>query len=100
MEPLWHPAADRFGLVTVMAALADATRLDVLRQLASVEERSCGDVDTPLATSTMTRHYRILREAGLIRVRVDGKHRMLALRRHDIQDRFPGLLELVLAEHT
>jgi DNA-binding transcriptional ArsR family regulator len=46
----------------------------------------------------MSHHLRVLREAGLTRTRVEGTRRYVSLRREDLQARFPGLLEAVLAE--
>jgi len=64
--------------------------------LASGEERTCCSFDLPVVKSTGTHHFRVLREAGVIRQRVEGKTRLSALRREDLEARFPGLLDAVL----
>ena len=47
----------------------------------------------------LTRHFRVLREAGLIRQNIDvGTRRINTLRKEDLDQRFPGLLDLVLKE--
>jgi DNA-binding transcriptional ArsR family regulator len=47
--------------------------------------------------STSTHHFRVLRDAGLIRTRHVGKTRLSSLRRDEFDERFPGLLDAVLA---
>jgi len=49
-----------------------------------------------LSKPTMSHHFRILREAGLTRTVADGRHRIIEVRRDDMESRFPGLLEAVL----
>jgi DNA-binding transcriptional ArsR family regulator len=47
--------------------------------------------------STCTHHFKVLREAGVIQQRQEGTSRLNTLRRDDLEARFPGLLETVLA---
>ena len=49
-----------------------------------------------MTKSTCTHHFRVLREAGVIRQRVEGTTRLNSLRREDLDSRFPGLLDSVL----
>ena len=42
-------------------------------------------------------HFRVLREAGITHTRIDGTTRHVTLRREDLDARFPGLLDAVLA---
>jgi DNA-binding transcriptional ArsR family regulator len=48
-----------------------------------------------LRDSTVSRHYRVLREARLIRSVADGRKRIVMVRRDDMEARFPGLLQAV-----
>jgi DNA-binding transcriptional ArsR family regulator len=50
-----------------------------------------------LSKATLSHHFRVLREAGLVRTRLDGRKRLLSLRIDDLEARFPGLLDAVLA---
>jgi DNA-binding transcriptional ArsR family regulator len=50
-----------------------------------------------VAPSTLTHHFRVLREAGVIRQREAGSKRWSALRTDDLQARFPGILETIMA---
>ncbi|WP_346104016.1 helix-turn-helix domain-containing protein [Nonomuraea maheshkhaliensis] len=49
-----------------------------------------------ISRSTFSHHQRVLREAGVIQVRVRGSQRILSLRRDDLDTCFPGLLDAVL----
>jgi DNA-binding transcriptional ArsR family regulator len=66
--------------VEALAALADPTRRELLRLL-SHGERSAGELAGPFAVSrpAISRHLRVLREAGLVRARTEGKRRLYAL---------------------
>ncbi|UOY00736.1 ArsR/SmtB family transcription factor [Blastococcus sp. PRF04-17] len=63
-----------------LAALADRTRRELLRLLVD-GERSAGELASrfPVSRPAVSRHLRVLREAGLVRVRSDGKRRLYAL---------------------
>jgi DNA-binding transcriptional ArsR family regulator len=49
-----------------------------------------------LPTSTGSYHLRLLREAGITRTRAEGTERHISLRRDDLDERFPGLLDAVI----
>jgi len=55
-----------------------------------------GSFDVPVTKSTCTHHFKVLREAGVIQQRQRGTARLNALRREDLDARFPGLLDSVL----
>ena len=95
-EALGHPAADEIELAAVLQALSDPVRLRIVVALAAGEELSCKSIDLPVVKSTCTHHFRVLREAGVIRQRHEGTSRLNSLRRADLDTRFPGLLEAVL----
>jgi DNA-binding transcriptional ArsR family regulator len=93
------PAVDDVELGTVLAALADPLRRAVIVRLARGEdgvERACASFALPVAKSTRTHHWRVLREAGLIRQRDAGNGTFVRLRREEIARRFPGLLEVIV----
>jgi DNA-binding transcriptional ArsR family regulator len=92
---------DEMELGTLFAALADPLRRRVVLALAQETgngERSCSSFDLPVTKATRTHHFRVLRESGLIRQRNCGNGRMNRLRREDLDRRFPGLIDLVLAD--
>ena len=84
------------GLIEVLQALADPVRLQIVAHLAQVGEVACGTVPLSLSKSTVSHHYKVLREAGIVHVRVEGTRRYQALRRKDLDARFPGLLDAIL----
>lgn len=91
-----EPARDQLELPKVLHALSDPVRLDVVRQLASGSECRCGTMGAPVSKSTLSHHLRVLREAGVTHTRPDGTTRYVSLRREDLEERFPGLLDAVL----
>ena len=82
-------------LSTLMGALADPVRLGIARTLADGREHACHEFDYNLTRATMSHHFRTLRQAGLIRTRVDGRQRFIRLRVGELRERFPGLLDLL-----
>ena len=94
-----HPAKEDITLDGVLAALADPMRLRIMRSLMQVEGcLSCSEAAPcpNMAKSTLSHHFRILREAGLIRTSKVGVENRSVVRAEEIDQRFPGLLELVL----
>ncbi|QIS20894.1 ArsR/SmtB family transcription factor [Nocardia terpenica] len=98
MRELPHPATEDIQLTQVMHALSDPARLEIVARLADGDE-NCTVIGNgiELHKSTLSHHYRVLREAGLTRTTADGRSRLVRLRRDDLNDRFPGLLDSVLA---
>jgi DNA-binding transcriptional ArsR family regulator len=92
-----QPARSEIELAAVLHALSDPVRLRIVAALAIAgEEPSCGSFDLPVTKSTCTHHFKVLREAGVIQQRQRGTARLNALRRQDLDARFPGLLDSVL----
>jgi len=85
-------------LVAVLHAIGDPVRLGIVRQLAdsATGEVSCGQVDVPVARSTASYHFRVLVSAGVMAEREDGRRKYLRLRRSELDEQFPGLLDAVL----
>jgi DNA-binding transcriptional ArsR family regulator len=97
---LHHPPLEEIELTAVMHALSDPARLQVVRTLAAEEERACGSFDLGVSKATASHHFKVLREAGVTHKRIEGAHHYLTLRREDLDARFPGLLDAVLAAET
>lgn len=95
--PLVHPDREEITLGGILHALADPTRLTIIATLERTEEKACGTFPVEVSPSTLTHHFRVLRNAGLIRQREEGPRRWTALRSEDLEARFPGLLASILA---
>ena len=95
-EPIPHPALDEIELAPVLHALSDPVRLRIVMGLDREDGRSCGSFGLPVTKSTCTHHFKVLREAGVIRQRAEGTARINSLRRADLDARFPGLLATIL----
>jgi DNA-binding transcriptional ArsR family regulator len=89
------PAAP--DLIGVLQALGDPMRLAIVRRLAESGERTCGGLAMPISKSTLTHHLHVLRAAGVILQRHEGTCRITSLDRDGMEQRFPGLLDSVLA---
>jgi DNA-binding transcriptional ArsR family regulator len=95
-DPLSHPARHEIELAAVLHALSDPMRLRIVAGLAAEDKRTCKSFDLPVTKSTCTHHFRVLREAGVIRQQLEGTTKLNSLRRDDLEVCFPGLLESVL----
>ena len=102
-DTIAHPCCEELELGAVLHALSDPVRLRIVAELAKGDrECTCGSFELPVTKSTCTHHFKVLREAGVIKQRQQGTTRLNTLRRADLETRFPGLLETVLraAERT
>ena len=91
-----EPTKKELQLTAVLYALSDEVRLGIVRQLAKKGEQPCGVFEVDRPKSSLSHHFRVLRESGIVATRKDGKLLMNALRREDLEARFPGLLKAVL----
>ena len=95
---LHHPERSEIELPAVLQAFSDPHRLEIVHRLdADSEPRPCGTFGFDISKSTMTHHFRTLREAGVIEQVRDGTTKLTSLRRDDLDARFPGLLDAVLS---
>lgn len=94
--PVSHPEVARVELDDVLRALADPTRRRIVHLLLAEGDRACGTFDLPVAASTLSHHFRTLRNAGILRQYDDGRQRMNTLRLDELDARFPGLVRTVL----
>ncbi|WP_030457864.1 helix-turn-helix transcriptional regulator [Kitasatospora sp. NRRL B-11411] len=100
MRALPQPQPEDLDLATVLHALGDPVRLELLRRLAADGETTCSPEGLTVPRSTLSNHWRILREAGVTSTRISGKTRLVTLRRDELDARFPRLLDAVLDEFT
>lgn len=95
-----HPDLEEVPLSTVMLALADSSRMKIVRTLMEAPDRefSCKEIDLGVAKPTVSHHFETLRNAGIIQTRSEGTRRLSSLRTKDLKQRFPGLIDLLAAE--
>lgn len=94
-----HPSTEDITLAGVLGALADPMRLRIVKGMVKKNDcMSCSEAAPcpNMAKSTLSHHFRILREAGLIRTGKVGVENRNTLRLDDINARFPDLLKLIL----
>src|ERR1700758_2774903 len=95
-----HPAKEEISLAGVLGALSDPMRLKILRKL--LERRdgclSCSEAAPcpDMAKSTLSHHFRILRDAGLIRTTKQGVENLNSVRWEEVNARFPGLIKAIM----
>ena len=95
-----HPAKEDITLSGVLGALADPMRLQILKKLLEHRDASLSCLSAApcptMAKSTLSHHFRILREAGLIRTTKQGVENLNRVRLEELNERFPGLLKAIL----
>jgi DNA-binding transcriptional ArsR family regulator len=93
------PDLAEIEIATVLHALADPVRLEIVSQLADCDvdcDLTCGELELPVTKSTGSHHLKVLSAAGVIAERAAGTRKYLRLRRAELDRRFPGLIESVL----
>ncbi|ANS73785.1 ArsR family transcriptional regulator [Paenibacillus yonginensis] len=96
MKLLFHPKRNEIELSSVLQALSDPIRLNIVAEIQLNGEKPCSYFEVPIAKSTMSHHLRTLREAGVVFVRRQGTQRFISIRTKDLEDKFPGLLHSIL----
>ena len=105
MRPLVHPALEDITVEGVLHALSDPVRAAIFRQIAADGcAPSCAAFtqvgDKTLAKSTLSQHFKVLREAGLIRSERKGVEMQNTSRCEEIERRFPGLIPAIVNAHA
>jgi len=96
MRPFYHPRCEDMSLAGVLYALGNPVRLQIIVRLSKTGELTCSDLDCAVAKSTMSHHFKILRESGLVLTRKERTQHINTLRRADLDRLYPGLLAAVL----
>lgn len=93
---LWYPEREDITIYGILAALSDPTRLEIVRKLAVHEEQCPFDFLDITSKQNLSHHFKVLREAGLVKSRYEGRNKFVSLRRDLIDDMFPGFLDGLL----
>ena len=104
MKPLFHPAADDVTVEAVLHALSDPVRVAILAGILSSEfPCNCSNFlrvnEKAIPRSTLSQHFRALREAGLIRGERRGVEMHNTSRCAEVEQRFPGLVRAIFNAH-
>jgi len=94
-----HPELADVELPAVLFALSDPARLELVRELAHqgpLTVAQCQATGPDVPKSTFSHHLKTLREAGLVRNEPAGRQRTITLRRAELDERFPGLLDALV----
>jgi len=99
MRALPQPDLAQLDLANILEALSDPTRLAIVSRLAAGDEPEvrCGTFLDLGSKTNLAYHFGKLRSAGVVSTRISGTSRFMSLRRADLDARFPGLLDVVVA---
>jgi DNA-binding transcriptional ArsR family regulator len=95
MDEMGQPGLHEIRLEEVLSALGDSTRLRIVRRLLSEGETSCKSLCGEAPKSTISHHFRVLRESGVTNTRIVGTQRLVSVREEELEWKFPGLLRIV-----
>lgn len=100
MKSFTQPDLDQIPLSTVLQALSDPCRQRIVIELKRAKGRAlaCNEFQLGVSKATASHHFEILRQAGIIQSRSEGTKCLSTLRESELARRFPGLLELIVAE--
>ncbi|HSI34267.1 MAG: ArsR/SmtB family transcription factor [Phycisphaerae bacterium] len=104
MKPLFHPSIDDLTVEGILHALADPVRVAIFARLASADcAQRCTDlagvVPAGIPKSSLSQHFKALRDAGLIRSERRGVEMHNTSRCAEVDRRFPGLLAAIVGAY-
>ena len=104
MRPLFHPAIEDVTVESVLHALSDPVRVAVFAKIAASGcPHTCSTFlnvsEKTIPKSTLSQHFKVLREAGLIRAERRGVEMLNTSRCQEINHRFPGLIAAIISAH-
>ncbi|RUL73687.1 ArsR/SmtB family transcription factor [Dyella choica] len=103
MRPLVHPSIEDITVEGILHALSDPVRAAIYAELAVSSGATCSNFlkisDRDIPKSTLSQHFRALREAGLIRSERYGVEMRNSTRCEEINRRFPGLVMAIMQAH-
>src|SRR6478609_8129770 len=105
MRPLFHPSIDDVTVEAILHALSDPTRVAIFAQIAGAScPQTCSTFvnisQKAIPKSTLSQHFKALREAGLIRGERQGVEMRNTSRCTEIDKRFPGLIASIIKAHN
>jgi DNA-binding transcriptional ArsR family regulator len=104
MRPLFHPSVEDVPLEAILHALSDPVRVAIFVEIVgSTRSQNCSNFfnvgEKILPKSTLSQHFKVLRDAGLIRCERRGVEMHNTARCTEIDGRFPGLIAAIVNAH-
>jgi DNA-binding transcriptional ArsR family regulator len=104
MRPLFHPSIDAVTVEAILHALSDPVRVAIFSDIAASQcSQTCSSFlqvsEKTIPKSTLSQHFKALREAGLIRSERRGVEMHNISRCAEIDHRFPGLIAAIVKAH-
>jgi DNA-binding transcriptional ArsR family regulator len=104
MRPLFHPSIEDVTVEGIMHALSDPVRVAIYADIVGSQcSQTCSELqkiaEKPIPRSTLSQHFKALREAGLVRGERVGVEMRNTSRCSDIEKRFPGLIPAIVKAH-
>jgi DNA-binding transcriptional ArsR family regulator len=104
MRPLFHPSIDDVTVETILHALSDPVRAAIYVDIAGSDcSQNCSNFlrisEKDVPKSTLSQHFKALREAGLIRGERRGVEMHNTSRCAELEKRFPGLISAIIRAH-
>jgi DNA-binding transcriptional ArsR family regulator len=104
MRPLFHPSIEDVSVEAILHALSDPIRVAIFAEIVGSEcSRNCSNflnvTEKDIPKSTLSQHFKVLREAGLIRGERRGVEMHNTSRCAEIDRRFPGLIAAIVNAH-
>jgi DNA-binding transcriptional ArsR family regulator len=105
MRPLFHPSIEDVTVEAILHALSDPARVAIYSQIVGNScPQTCSTFvnigEKAIPKSTLSQHFKALREAGLIRGERQGVEMRNTSRCAEIDKRFPGLIAAIVKAHT
>ncbi len=92
-----QPLRDEISLPKVLHALSDPVRMEIVLKIAKAGQVACGAFDIPMPKSTLSHHFKVLRESGVVASRREGNVLINSIRFEDLDARFPGVIDAIIS---
>ncbi len=97
MKTLNQPSLYDISLTAVLQALSEPIRMKIVQCLHKNGEQNCVSYkDLHISKSTLSHHFKVLREAGVVKARIEGTHHYYSIRLEELEERFPGVVSSIL----
>ena len=105
MRPLFHPSVEDVPVEAILHALSDPVRVAIYANIVGADcSQNCSAFlsvsNKTIPNSTLSQHFKVLREAGLICSERRGVEMQNTSRCEEIDKRFPGLIRTIVNAHN